>query len=92
MTADNADESATTPAYESPTPPPVEEQRAALAETVDALAHKADVPARVKSAAADTAHTTKVKAQETQQVLIGAGVAALSALIAVVVIRRRRKG
>ena len=51
-----------------------------LAETVDALAAKLDVPARVNEAASKTAHTAQVKAQENQTVLIGAAVAAVVAL------------
>lgn len=72
-------------------PPPVEQQRAELAETVEALTQKLDVPARVKSAAADTAHTAQVKAKDNQQTLVVAGAAGLGAIIAIVVLRRRRR-
>ncbi|MFC9978916.1 DUF3618 domain-containing protein [Gordonia sp. NPDC127522] len=72
-------------------PPPIEQQREELAETVDALAAKLDVPARVNEAASKTAHTAEVKAQENQTVLIGAAVAAVVALGAFIVIRRRRR-
>ena len=72
-------------------PPPIEQQREELAETVDALAAKLDVPARVNEAASKTAHTAQVKAQENRTVLIGAAVAAVVALGAFIVIRRRRR-
>ena len=71
-------------------PPPVEQQREELAETVDALAAKLDVPARVNAAAAETAYTARVKAEENRTVLIGAAVAAALAVGTVVVRRRRR--
>lgn len=69
-------------------PPPVEQQRQELAETVDALAAKLDVPARVNDAASKTAHT----AQENQTVLIGAAVAAVLAVGGIIILRRRRRG
>jgi LPXTG-motif cell wall-anchored protein len=80
------------PAVVSPPvdPPPVEEQRAELAETVDALAQKFDVPTRVKSAAADTAHTAQIKAKDNQQVLVASGAAGVLLLGLFVIIRRRR--
>ncbi|MBD0863943.1 DUF3618 domain-containing protein [Gordonia sp. zg691] len=71
-------------------PPPIEQQREELAETVDALTAKLDVPSRLSDAAADTAATAKVKAQENRTVLIGVAAAALVAIGAVVVLRRRR--
>ncbi len=71
-------------------PPPVEQQRAELAETVEALTQKLDVPARVKSAAADTAHTAQVKAKENPQPLAAFGAAGVVAIIAIIVLRRRR--
>ncbi|MFT4397472.1 DUF3618 domain-containing protein [Gordonia lacunae] len=73
-------------------PPPVEQQRQELAETVDALAAKLDVPARVNDAASKTAHTAQVKAQENQTVLIGAAVAAVLAVGGIIILRRRRRG
>ncbi|GAC53026.1 MULTISPECIES: DUF3618 domain-containing protein [Gordonia] len=71
-------------------PPPVEQQREELAETVDALAAKLDVPARMNAAAAETAYTAKVKAEENRTALIGVAVAVLVAIGTVVVIKRRR--
>lgn len=73
-------------------PPPVEQQRQELAETVDALAAKLDVPARVNDAASKTAHTAQVKAQENQTALIGAAVAAVLAVGGIIILRRRRRG
>ncbi|MEE4021796.1 DUF3618 domain-containing protein [Gordonia sp. PKS22-38] len=64
--------------------PPVEQQRAELAETVDALARKADVKARVQDSAADLAQT----ARNNQNTLAAGGAAALG-LVAVLVITRR---
>ncbi|AZZ83272.1 DUF3618 domain-containing protein [Gordonia alkanivorans] len=72
-------------------PPPVEQQREELAETVDALAAKLDVPARVNTAAAETAHTAKVKAEENRTTLIGVAVAAVLAIGTVIVVKRRRR-
>jgi hypothetical protein len=70
--------------------PPVEEQRAELAQTVDALAQKFDVPTRVKTAAADTAHTAQIKAKDNQQVLATSGAIGAVLLVLLVVVRRRR--
>jgi hypothetical protein len=68
----------------------VEQQRAELAETVEALTQKLDVPTRVKSAAADTAHTAQVKAKENPQPLAAFGAAGVVAIITIIVLRRRR--
>lgn len=48
----------------APETPSVEEQRAELAATVEALAAKADVPTRVKGAAIEQAHHLKEAATE----------------------------
>lgn len=72
-------------------PPPVEQQRAELAETVEALTQKLDVPTRVKAAASDTAHTAQVKAKENPQPLAALGAASVVAIIAIVLLRRRRR-
>ncbi|MBM7279590.1 DUF3618 domain-containing protein [Gordonia rubripertincta] len=71
-------------------PPPIEQQREELAETVDALAAKLDVAARVNTAAAETAQTAKVKAEENRTTLIGVAVAAVLAIGTVIVVKRRR--
>lgn len=84
------DPTPTGPANEE-TPPPVEQQRAELAETVEALTQKLDVPTRVKSAATETAHTAQVKAKDNQQTLVVAGAAGIGAIIAIVLLRRRRR-
>ncbi|MBY4575255.1 deoxyuridine 5'-triphosphate nucleotidohydrolase [Gordonia paraffinivorans] len=75
---------------ESAAPPPIEQQREELAETVDALAAKLDVPARVSAAASETAHTARTKATENRNALAGAAVAAVVALGAFLIVRRRR--
>ncbi|WP_139279787.1 DUF3618 domain-containing protein [Rhodococcoides yunnanense] len=80
------------PTVEPPTiePPPVEQQRADLAETVAALAAKADVPARVANEASFQAGRAKTVAQRNPQVLAAAAGAVLAGLIVTVVLRRRR--
>lgn len=51
----------------------IERTREQLGGTVEALAHKADVPARVKDKVHETRETVQVKAEEvTQQLLAGA--------------------
>ncbi len=51
----------------------IERHREQLGHTVEALAHKVDVPARVRDKVHDTKETVQVKAEElTQQVLQGA--------------------
>ncbi|MEO9327110.1 DUF3618 domain-containing protein [Gordonia aurantiaca] len=72
------------------TPPPIEQQREELAETVDALAAKLDVPARVNAAASETARSAKTKAAENRTALFGVAVAAVVGTAAIVVARRRR--
>lgn len=69
---------------------PIEQQRAELAETVDTLTQKLDVPTRVKSAATDSAHTAQVKAKDNQQILLASGAAGLGVIVAIVLLRRRR--
>ncbi len=50
----------------------IERTRAQLGDTVEALAHKADVPARVKDKVHDTKETVQLKAEEvTEHVLEG---------------------
>ena len=50
----------------------IERTREQLGDTVEALAHKVDVPARVKDKVHETKETVQVKAEEvTQQVLEG---------------------
>jgi hypothetical protein len=71
-------------------PPPVEQQREELAETVDALTKKLDVPARVSAATNETVHAAAAKAKDNRQAIIGAVVAGALALGAIVVIRRRK--
>jgi type I site-specific restriction endonuclease len=47
----------------------IERTRAELGQTVEALAHKADVPARVKDKVHDTKQTVQVKAEQATQQL-----------------------
>ena len=52
----DADSTATPPPVVPDESPPVEEQRAELARTVDALTDKLDVPTRLNAAASQKAH------------------------------------
>ncbi|MGA9872195.1 MAG: hypothetical protein WBQ44_13775 [Rhodococcus sp. (in: high G+C Gram-positive bacteria)] len=70
--------------------PSIEEQRAEVAETVAALAAKADVPARVQNEAAFQADRAKAVAQENPQILAAAVGGVLAALLVTVILRRRR--
>ncbi|MBY6368088.1 DUF3618 domain-containing protein [Rhodococcoides corynebacterioides] len=79
------------------TPPPVEQQREELAQTVEALAAKVDVPARVSAATREQTEKAQELAREGVSAvkenpqtagLSLAGVA--GALLLVFVIRRRR--
>lgn len=70
--------------------PDIEQQRADVAETVAALADKADVPARLRNEASLQAERAKTAAQENPQILAAAAGAVLTAVIVTVVLRRRR--
>ncbi|SNT42447.1 DUF3618 domain-containing protein [Rhodococcoides kyotonense] len=70
--------------------PSVEQQRAEVAETVAALAAKADVPARVANEASFQAGRAKEVAQKNPQVIAAAVGAVLAGAIVTIVIRRRR--
>jgi hypothetical protein len=56
----------------------IERTRAKLGDTVEALAHKADVPARVKDKVHDTKETVQLKAEEVTEHVLG-GTEALQA-------------
>lgn len=56
----------------------IERTRAQLGDTVEALAHKADVPARVKDKVHDTKETVQLKAEEVTEHVLG-GTEALQA-------------
>ena len=71
--------------------PPVEQQRAEIAETVDALTQKLDVPARVKSTASDSVDTVRRTASQNPQLLAALGAAVAAAVVVRVVRRRRRR-
>ncbi|MBY6410381.1 hypothetical protein HQ346_02290 [Rhodococcus sp. BP-252] len=78
---------------ETPEPddlPSVEEQRADVAETVAALAAKADVPARVANEASFQAERAKTAAQKNPQVIAAAIGAVVAGTIVTIIIRRRR--
>ncbi|GAB32718.1 DUF3618 domain-containing protein [Gordonia otitidis] len=72
-------------------PLPVEEQRAELARTVDALTDKLDVPARLSAAASQKAHDAATTANDNKQALIGGAVVAAVAVGVVLAVRRRRR-
>ncbi|AZI65989.1 DUF3618 domain-containing protein [Rhodococcus erythropolis] len=66
----------------------VEEQRADLADTVAALAAKADVPARVQDSANAQLHEAKAFAKENPQILTAVSLGI--ALVALIIFRRKR--
>ncbi|AZG48599.1 DUF3618 domain-containing protein [Gordonia insulae] len=70
--------------------PPVQQQREELAQTVDALSRKLDVPARLKETAADTAHTAQVKARENRRSLLVTAAVAGAAVVGLIIVKRRR--
>ncbi|MGC4935980.1 DUF3618 domain-containing protein [Gordonia sp. DT30] len=70
---------------------PIEEQRAELADTVDALTNRLDVPARVGAAKDRATHAAVDTARDNQTTIIGAVAAVVVALGAIIVIRRRRR-
>lgn len=68
----------------------IEEQRAELAETVAALAEKADVPSRVRDSAAAQADRAKTVAENNPQTLLLSGAAVFGVALTVFTVRRRR--
>ncbi len=93
---DSADPDLTTaspvkPVDEEPEPPPVAEQRAELAETVDALHDRLDVRQRAADEASAVNDQIKYQAAEHRTALIGAAGAVLATAVLVVVLRRRRR-
>ncbi|MDJ0361859.1 DUF3618 domain-containing protein [Rhodococcus sp. H29-C3] len=70
--------------------PSVETQRAELADTVAALAAKADVPTRVQNSANAQIQKAKAIAQENPQILAASAGSLLGAIIVLIVLRRRR--
>ncbi len=71
-------------------PPSVEDQRAELAETVSALAAKADVPTRVSNEAAYQASRASTAVQDHRGAAAGIVGAIVAAVVVTVVLRRRR--
>jgi hypothetical protein len=70
--------------------PDIEQQRADVAETVAALADKADVPARVRNEASLQAGKATAAVQDNPQILAAALGAVATAVVVTVVLRRRR--
>lgn len=70
--------------------PDIEQQRADIAETVAALADKADVPTRLRNEAALQAGKAQTAVQDNSQIFAAAVGAALAAVVVTVVLRRRR--
>lgn len=68
----------------------VARQRAELAETVEELAHRVDVPARTKAAVHDKTEEAVRIARRRGPVLVGAA-AAVTALFVVRIVRRRKR-
>ncbi len=87
----DADSTATPPPVVPDESPPVEEQRAELARTVDALTDKLDVPTRLNAAASQKAHDAATTAKDNKQTLIGGAVVAAMAIGVILAIRRRRR-
>lgn len=70
--------------------PSVEDQRAEVAETVAALAAKADVSSRVQNEASHQAERAKAVTQENPQV-VAAVTGLVAALVVAIIVRRRRR-
>lgn len=70
--------------------PGVETQRAELADTVAALAAKADVPTRVQNSANAQIQKAKTIAQENPQILAASAGSLAVAVVALIILRRRR--
>ena len=71
--------------------PDVETQRAEVAETVAALAAKADVPTRVQNEASYQAERAKAVTQDNPQMVAAAVGGVIAALFVTVLLRRRRR-
>ncbi len=70
--------------------PSVDELRAELSETVAALAAKADVPTRVHDSASASVEKAKTTAEANPGIVAALAAAAIGAVIAYVVVRRRK--
>ena len=70
--------------------PSVDELRAELSETVAALAAKADVPTRVHDSASASVEKAKTTAESNPGIVAALAAAAIGAVIAYVVVRRRK--
>ena len=72
-------------------PPPIEQQRAELAETVDALTHKLDVSSRVKTTASDSVETLRRTADQHQPAVAVATTTAVAVFLLITLRRRRSR-
>ncbi|MFI8566263.1 DUF3618 domain-containing protein [Rhodococcus sp. NPDC078407] len=83
-----------TPAHSAPggsdQPPSIEEQRSELAETVSALAAKADVPTRVSNEASRQAARASDAVRERPGATAGVAGAVVAVLLVTLLLRRRR--
>lgn len=70
--------------------PDISEQRAEIAETVAALAEKADVPARVRNEATFQVDKAKTLTEDNPAVVAATAIGALAALVALMLWLRRR--
>ncbi len=70
--------------------PDISEQRAEIAETVAALADKADVPARVRNEATFQVDKAKSLTEDNPTIVAATAIGALAALVGLVLWRRRR--
>ncbi|WP_288338173.1 DUF3618 domain-containing protein [uncultured Gordonia sp.] len=69
---------------------PIEQQRAELAGTVDALSDRLDVGARVSAATDRATHAAVDTARDNRTALLGGVGAMVLCAVAVIVVRRRR--
>lgn len=79
------------PISKAPTSPPsAEEQRAELADTVSALAAKADVSGRLSEEASAQAARASNAVQDNPQIVAAAVGSVIAAIVVTIVLRRRR--
>jgi hypothetical protein len=68
----------------------IEATREQLGRTVDELSHRLDVPARARESAYRARDTAVETYRESPPVIVGAGLALVGALVAVIIWRRKR--
>jgi len=71
-------------------PPPIEQQRTELAETVDALTQKLDVPSRVKTTASHSIETIRRTADQNRPAVAAAAATAVAVFLLITLQRKRR--